>query len=349
MTLRERERCGNDRKRCGPAAVAVVAVLVGLILGGCSSGKGTPQDAGDGAVVGSPVDEFPLAARNAICERAVACSQHPDVATCLATRVVSDGFGILPAWVSSVKRGGARFDPVAAGACLDAIPRECLVIDPGWQLTQWLSQYLMTPPCLAAFVGSVEPNQRCESTIECANKHCGGGSPCPGGGAIGVCRPSPAFQAPGATCDGLDSLCEFDATCGPDGICLGPLAAGSSCGNPWEVCARGTACTSADGMAPYVCVRKPATGEACEAGGSKSCARIDDICDATTNVCTRRRKPGESCAQNDDCVIYATCEGFVCKSRGKLGDACDNSLHPCVPDLPCVGGVCSAAPLTTCP
>jgi hypothetical protein len=347
MTSGERERRGKDVMGLGSAAVAVPVVFVGLVLGGCSSGKGTPKDMGDGAVVGAPVDDFLPAVRNAICERAVACLQHPDVATCLATRIVSDGFGV-PAWVSSVKRGGARFDPAAAAACLDAIPRECLLVDPEWQLTQWLGRYLRTPPCLAAFVGSVQPNQRCESTIECANKHCGGGSPCPGGGAIGACRPAPDFQAPGATCDGLESLCEFDATCGPDGICLGPLPAASSCGAADRPCARATTCTSADGMAPYFCVSKPATGEACEVSGPMPCARMDDYCDATTNVCARRRKPGESCVQYD-CVIYASCQNFVCKPLGNIGEACDNNLHPCVPDLPCVGGVCSPAPVTTCP
>jgi hypothetical protein len=319
---------------------------VALVLGGCSSGKGTAQDGGDSAVVSGSVDEFLPAVRNAICERAVACLQHPDVATCLATNIVADGFGVA-AWVSSVKRGGAHFDPAAAAACLDAIPRECLVVEPGWQLTQWLGRYLWTPPCLAAFVGSVQPNQRCESTVECANKHCGGGSPCPGGGAIGACRPSPNYQAPGATCDGLDALCQFDATCGPDGICLGPLPAGSSCGDTSQSCVRGTSCRSANGMAPYFCVRKPATGEACEDSGMP-CARIDDYCDATTNVCVRRRTPGESCVQSE-CAIYASCQSFVCTSKGKIGEACDNSLRPCVPDLPCVGGVCSAAPVTTCP
>ena len=103
---------------------------------------------------------------------------------------------------------------------------------------------------------------------------------------------------------------------------------------------------SADGMEPYFCVSKPATGEACEP--SLPCARIDDYCDATTNVCTRRRKPGESCVQYD-CAIYASCVNFVCKPLGNIGAACDNALHPCVPDLPCVGGTCSAAPVTTCP
>lgn len=347
MTAGEHARRRKDIDDRGTAGVAVAAALIGLVAGGCSSSKGTPHDGGDGPVVVSvPVDDFLPALRNAICERAVACSQQPDVPTCLATRIVSEGFGV-PAWISSVKRGGARFDAAVAAACLDAIPRECLVVEPGWQLTQWLGRYLQTPPCLAAFVGTVQPNERCESTIECANKHCGGGSPCPGGGAIGACRPSPDFQAPGAACDGLDALCEFDATCGPDGICLGPLPAGSPCGEPAQpACVRGTMCMSADGTAPYTCVTMPATGEACDASGR--CGRIDDYCEPTTNVCTRRPKPGESCTSNE-CVVYASCEGFVCKARGTIGASCDNSLHPCVPDLPCTGGVCAAAPLTTCP
>ena len=195
VTSGERERRGKDVKGRGAAAVAVSAVLVGLILGGCSSGKGTPQDGGDGAVAGASVDDFLPAVRNAICERAVACLQHPDVATCLATRIVSGGFGI-PAWVSSVKRGGARFDPAAAAACLDAIPRACLVVEPGWQLTQWLGRYLTTTPCLAAFVGSAQPNERCESTMSAPTSTAEAGRPAQAGGPSELAVPPRTSRRP---------------------------------------------------------------------------------------------------------------------------------------------------------
>jgi hypothetical protein len=319
---------------------------MGLVLVGCSSGKATSDGGTDGAVTTDPVDDFLPAVRNAICERAVACLEFPDVATCLMTPAIGDGYGV-EAWVSSVKRGNARFDPTAAAVCLDSIPRDCLVVDPEWQFTRWLWQYLVTPPCLAAFIGTAQPNEVCGSTVECANKHCGGGSPCPGGGAIGVCRPSPDYQAPGATCDGIDALCEFDAMCGPDGTCLGPLPMGASCSDTTPPCARGTICQSPDGVQPRTCVNMPATGAACDATDPRPCARIDDTCDTTTNVCTRRRKPGQPCTQNE-CVAYADCESGVCTMLPVVGQAC-SGIRPCVRDILCMGSVCTAAKVASCP
>jgi hypothetical protein len=99
-----------------------------------------------------------------------------------------------------------------------------------------------------------------------------------------------------------------------------------------------------DGSGETCTVISTAPGAACVPGANFGCGRDDEICDATTSLCTKHALPGAACQTWEDCVGYAYCDtaAGTCKARPALGQACDVSAEiVCVGGLACANGVCT--------
>jgi hypothetical protein len=309
--------------------------MVCAVLAGCSGGAGSGGPDGGPRTGSIALDDYADAVVNAVCERAVDCSLFPDVATCLASTGVVP---IKPVEAADlVKSGLAQYDPVAAAACLDALPRRC------WTQYDWLfeqAQFFGMAICRKVFQGTLPGSAPCCSGAECVSELCGG---------PGFCEPERLVPV-GGRCDSNARLyCEFGLLCSPEGICEAPLPAGANCADqPWQQCELPSYCSSAaaGSSTPGICMTIPDEGEPCDGVALRPCLRFDDYCDLDTDVCTRRLPPGAACHDilfSYQCVSYAACIDGVCKSQPGLGEACRPEM-PCMAGLPCVNNVCSPAP-----
>jgi len=323
------------------------------ILAGCSSGAATGgHDGGPGGSGGGgggaggtgagsiALDDFADAVVTAVCQRAVDCSLYPDVATCAATTYAAEG---KPVEVAALAKSGVtQYDPVAAAACLAALPHDCWY-SYDWFLAKW--QFFNTEICRKVFKGTVAGTGRCCSGIECVSQLCSVD--------VGACDATPLVSL-GGHCDQSASLyCDFGLLCSPEGTCTAPLPIGANCADqPWQVCEAPSACSSAaaGSSMPGICTALPDEGEACDETSPQACRRVDDYCDTGTNVCTRRLPPGAACQRNTaigsyNCVAYAVCVDGICVSELGPGGSCTigGLGTPCMDGFPCMNNVCSPA------
>jgi len=307
------------------------------ILAGCSGGSSGRSDGGPltGPIA---IDDFPSAVATAICQRAVDCSFYPDVATCIATNVARN----IPADAAYVvKHGMADYDPVAAAACVEALPRGCWNQGGDWFLTEL--GFLETAICRRPFTGKVPGGGACCSGYECASQLCG---------VTGTCDPIPLSPL-GGPCGTNPPSCDFDLSCSPEGKCEAHLPVGANCAaQDWQLCEEPAGCPTAGGGSPMpgICFVLPDRGEACDGWPSGRCLRLDDYCDASTGVCTPQLQPGAACSvPGAPCVRYADCTNGVCTSLSGPGGACTPD-RPCITGFPCVNNVCTlpAAPTLYC-
>jgi hypothetical protein len=313
--------------------------IVGVVLGGCSAGAGSAGPDGGPRTGPVPVDDFSDAVVKAICERAVDCSLYPDLATCVAANRDANIYPVNAA--DFVKSGVTQYDPVAAAACLDALPRKC------WTRSDWLleeQQFLDSAICRKVFKGTVAGSGPCCANIECVSESCG---------TTGCLRDP--FVPVGGHCDPNAGLfCDYDLLCSPEGKCEALLPIGANCADqPWQQCEAPSACSSAatGSSMPGLCiVALPDEGERCDSTNPGACLRLDDYCDPFTDLCTRLLPVGAVCdGVRTLCVRYAGCISGVCASRPGLSDACSIEA-PCIDGLSCVNGICapSPAPTPTC-
>jgi hypothetical protein len=76
---------------------------------------------------------------------------------------------------------------------------------------------------------------------------------------------------------------------------------GESCGNPGEVCNKGSYCLE-NSAHVFTCVAKAGAGEAC--GPTTPC--LEDTLHCVSGLCAKRAVLGEDCATNDDCSTVET-------------------------------------------
>lgn len=313
-----------------PVEAVFRKAMVCAVLAGCSGGAGSGGLDGGHGTGPIAVDDYADAVIAAVCERAVDCSLYPDFATCVAAR--KDVSANLVNVADFVRTGVTQYDPVAAAACLDALPRNC------WRQYDWFlvqKQFLETAICRKVFKGTLPGSAPCCSGIECVSELCGG-----------RCQPEPLVQV-GGHCDGNTLLfCEYGLLCSPEGICEAPLPIGANCADqPNRQCEPPSYCSSAamGSSMPGICTVDPDEGEPCDWNLS-NCLRLDDYCDSETGVCTRRLPPGAPCTVlSSPCVPYGGCNNDVCDSRAGLGEACIIATG-CIDVLPCVNNVCSPSP-----
>lgn len=297
--------------------------------GGSSAGSG-----GGGPISFSQYETLVLAAG---CQNSVLCGDFPDVATCLSSQQVLPHF--YDTLGADVADGKVSFDPAQAQACVDewnSLP-----------CTRTASLKHPDDPCDSVFTGTVAVGGSCYFDQECVAgsncqidyTNCAPAQCCPGS-----CAAIPAPVGAGGDCTS-GGVCTTGTTCTPDasgltGTCRPTPGLGDSCG-PTVACTYPLYCDPTSGT----CKTPVDTGQACNPQlNGLGCNEEDDLCDATTAVCTRFPAAGSPCAPTSGtCLDDAWCDTTTntCVAMPAVGQPCDDSV-------PCLGGALCDQTSSTC-
>jgi hypothetical protein len=298
------------------ARAALVTVVTTAVLVGCSNGQlggaggsGSSTGVGTGGIGGTggaePLEMFASDFETTFCAPRVKCGVYPDLATCEALVVFSDGYDLRNI-IASARRGTVAYDPVAAAACIAALPQDCSATQSDQEgypqaAAEWALQYIGA--CISTFTGTVPLGGACRTQdFECTVP-----SVCYGGACTGTCiavgvpdagSPQIAIPASGhvASCD--------------------PTSSAYACGYLDDYCGVPA------GAATAVCLPRLPPGSPC------SLADLGTFSYGNTNV--------------DPCQQQAQCVGGVCVSYTPLGGACGDGVGQCLGGLPCTSGTCVA-------
>jgi len=318
-------------------ALAIVAAVAGCGrdhhgatggTGGIGGGVGGTGGMGaTGGAGGEPIAMFGSDLETAFCTPRVACGAFFDLATCVAFENFAQGFSYRHV-VASVGRGTIYYDPVAAAACIAALPQDCSITDADqsealgddgiWRAFEAIA------PCTHVFVGKLPLGAACRiSDLECAGStFCFSATSC-----MGTCMagdPLPTVIPIGEDCTNPTGPCMFPSTC------------------------QGT------------CTSRPGHLASCDPATQYPCGYLDDYCavapGATTPTCLPRLAAGTACALISDiahpaldpCVQAAVCTNGVCVATPVLGGPCDSRCRGS--SLTCTGNTCIVSPLPdNCP
>ncbi|RYE93564.1 MAG: hypothetical protein EOO75_04080 [Myxococcales bacterium] len=273
----------------GLRSLSVTAVLSALVLAACG-------DSGSSSTSG-PVsaDDFPARYLDAYCGKLASCCEGESVpydeAYCRQSAAFNPG-----KYAGLVNSPSLRFDPDAAGRCIDAIKARCSLRDD-----------LDIPGCEGVFVGQVAIGGACLESIECApvagqTVYCGGQKFEDGPGTCMVLT----SLAAGAACGGqVEGICSDGLAC--DGqTCVALPGAGQSCEKTF-------ACDDASNceFSSRTCVAKPAPGEVC--AGDFSCPE-GYFCNSfvTPSTCDTLLPRGAACQVGFHC-LSGRCERGLCR------------------------------------
>jgi hypothetical protein len=264
--------------------------------------------------------------RAAECEHLVRCHVFADAAQC-AHRIEHPGllhqvWSRPPgeaAWVDHVAGGTMRFDPVQAGACIEAVRRGACALEERF------------PACWKVFQGIAPVGAVTSSDEQCVNRYwstmscdeacctgiCGGGDGTPVGHPV--------------TIDGIGDFCGADR----DGFvsCPSHLAcrdyACALLGGTIE-CPAGLIC---DGR----CRRRDELGERCTRGvDGDSCAHIGAWC-GDDGRCQALALEDEACSAAVPCRYGMHCDPDTsrCIAAYGEGEVCSSTSAPCEAGLAC--------------
>jgi len=299
--------------------LAVVLAVAGGALAGCGSSS-------------IPIDDLVPELQQRACARAVACGGAESQTSCESTIFLAQDSGVLTV-VQDVKRGTIKYDGASARVCVDAITTDCAdLVEPA--------------ACNNIFRGTVPAGGACVVDTECVDRApCLKPDTCTTTCCAGTCQAAVAPVAIGGACDfTLPTPCVAGAFCANDGTCTARRAAGAACQGARDECLDPAVCLSLPGGSETCTVISTQPGAACVPGANFGCARQDEICNATTSLCTKRGLPGAACTTYGDCVGYAYCDtaAGTCTLSPTVGQACDvNNGVFCLGGLSCQNGVCS--------
>jgi hypothetical protein len=257
---------------------------------------GDTDEGGTGASANGPVpaEDFPKRYTDTYCATVAPCCEGAGVpyddAFCHEKNAVNpDKFAAL------VNDPSVRFDPAAAGRCLDALAAAGCSAD----------NDLDGPTCGGVFVGSLATGTPCEHELQCA----------PVAGKRVDCL-STALDAPSTCVAIVDAAaagepcgpaafaqCAPGLTCGATNTCVTAPPVGESC-QPGGACAQGAVCSPT-----FTCQAIAADGEACISFGE--CAETS-FCNQGT--CARRLPDNTACASSEACESQR-CQAGVCRAR----------------------------------
>jgi len=306
--------------------LARVALMVVVLVGCDGGGQSTPIAIGD----------FETAYVEAYCAKLVRCGVWEDEQTCLDVDFghARSSYTVIPAATAAVDAGKATYDANAAGDCVAAFASSGC---------DYASDH-DADACAKAFVGLAAIGAACANDQECSSGSCSiaysGPSRCPSG----VCVAPPT----------IGNSCSTGTYCGPNAYCDGTTCrargqAGDRCDSGYGQCADDLDCVPDAGfMGPGRCRPEVADGESCVPGGGSSypvsCVEIGDFCSSESKTCTRFRRLGESCSQNDIGCSSRSNSPMICGPQQKC------ILLPAT-GQPCTGGCSDAsycAPSGTC-
>lgn len=286
----------------------------------------------DGRADGIAFESFAMKSLDAICGYDVRCSGFPDLGTCRAAQ--RDEFGRLRV---AINAGRVAYHPDEARACLTALENlTCTRSTVGTALRR----------CDAVVTGQVAAGGTCFDATECVGRgrcdrdeNCDSEAQC----CAGTCQPAVVVRAAGESCNPTTMPCEVGLRCSYEppgselGTCREPPTAGQIC----DVFSCGDDLFCDGGVSPPVCRGFVGSGQSCS--DTYQCAEVDDACFADTQKCTKRRKPGQPCAVESECVRWATCADGQCVALAVVGAACDEDIS-CLSALSCESGTCVLPP-----
>jgi hypothetical protein len=314
------------------ARAALVTLALTAVLGGCSSGDqlGSSRGSGGsggvdggsgGAGGGEALAMFALDFQNAFCAPYVACGVYADVATCEAVDDFASGpymHGIL----ASVASGHTVYDPVAAAACIAALPQDCSVNWNGGVAALYALESISA--CVQTFIGTLPPGAECDpNALECdPSSSCAADTSC-----SGTCVSNPSAGPPIP----VENFCLGVAACAllPGHLASCDPASSHPCRYLDDYCG------VADGSTAMTCLPRLAPGTPCTLPYDPS---VGGPCLPGSEWC-------------DPCLPVSRCtsgaNGSVCVPFAVLGGPCGTAA-PCPGLLVCTNGICVAPTETLC-
>jgi hypothetical protein len=333
-----------------PAAVAVLAMLLGTACEGGSPAVCNTPGADAGAVVATTaLETFIEQTAAAACAWQFRCCSLPEIdalsgagyqteAECrtASSHLLSRSFSEVR---FAFRQGHISIDPALAAACVEQLRNgtcnefaQVADLSPG--ATDRVNQ------CASPFVGHLPPDALCLLAAECRpGSSCSFGSSqdnsvTPAGlrpgisvgsainSYIGHCQPD---TKDGEPCF-LTSECPVGLYCRhTDFVCARPVAEGESCSSQRDMVGNPLGVTCAESPRPLLCV-----GNRC-----RHLPRRDEPClpvNLSTSVCDPAPALGLTCVGRD------FNGSGICKSYARQGEICSffsNGLPPCEPPLTC--------------
>lgn len=306
------------------------------------------------------VDDYPAAAREALCHRLVRCGEIESLEICRATNL-----GVTLAFTASER---AAFD--AGTIVYNALTARDCVDDLADQSCDTTSDSFRNGPgaCDAIVAGTLGDGERCAFDLECRSRDCvvpACGEACCTGHCVGDARvlpganePCPGFAcAPGAVCDRSTRTCvalqpagaactflyqcDYGLLC-VDHKCSALPALGERC---TSVCRdAGATC----GENTHSCIPAGLRGAACTIGSGLSACSPIYLCDRTSH-CSAGLALGQPCGLGDRCAdVDAFCDAPLAGGDGVCALPGPNGA-PCTRDAGCTSFYCNPFTLRCAP
>jgi hypothetical protein len=301
--------------RVWPVFVKALIALSGLAACGSSGGSSTPI----------PLDDLPSQVVSVDCKLLVRCSLASDETIChdWLSASLSAGYSRgLGANVKAVEAGRTRYDPNAAGRCLDGMATlPCGVALLGGEG----SAEGFGDSCANVFTGTEPDGSSCVVDAECLpGSYCAIPSSATTMVCMGTCTRGGTSCNEDSQC-ATGRVCDFAAgTQSSRGSCVVPVqgATDHPCGTNFA-CPRGFFCAW-ENNSP-ICRTLAKSGEPCFQQGCVDGLVCAGIPGTTSGTCVKPAKKGEAC------VSHSQCGGYFLSAL-----ACDPGLHVCV-DAPSSG------------
>ncbi len=245
------------------------------------------------------------------------------------------------AFIGGISLGTLSYDAKAASACLagfDQMASQCAQpssrVRPAECRMLWVDAAEVGKPCAAYAVGLLCAKKQGFCNPDAGNTcaplpTAGQGCPKAHWCAAGLVCDGDQCQAPGAVgaACASDDGCQLPLICGPDKKCATPIASGGACQSTSQ-CASGLRCAGGS-CAAALALASACLGDQCGAG---------DWCVQTSLqfVCRSKGKAGEACSGAEACADGLFCDyegGSVCKPLPKLGEKCPG--FACAAGLSC--------------
>jgi hypothetical protein len=283
-----------------------------------------------------PLDDLEEKITEALCDRATACGQYPSVPVCKSTLLLD--YTQLRAGVHA---GRLEYDDKQAFNCVKAIaegqgPGSCSITarlsaaDLLWCKLAVKGKGEVDEPCFAA--------NECRDNLYCDLSQCHDGECCEG-----TCK---GVVRMGGDCSVAGSVCADGGYCSDDHTGLGPLCrekaqAGEDCVGSAS-CLGSTLCLYDPVRQGGACSTLPLEGQPCAADDGPRCDSFKDYCGANGR-CVPRVAVGGSCASDEQCAWFATCDPTLqrCVEKGHVTSACAKD-DDCLGSLRCTAGICVA-------
>jgi hypothetical protein len=314
--------------------------LVLVVLSGALACKPAPAPPPDVAAIAAAAGSFVQSYGLILCQwQNCLTPTSPAGVKALCTPLPQQYVDAAANAAAGVIAGRAQFNSVDAQSCLTALAAYGGSSCWGPNAPRQPIDDAFNASCNAVFTGQVAPGDPCFTSWECSGGFCDDSlDACPG-----HCQ---VLRTKGVVCT-ADSECASGLSCGANGTCLPPAAAGEDC---YETrCQPGLACVGSQCVTPMsgmVCAQPS------DCGSALTCSIQAG---ASTGVCQALVPPGGACVAPVDCQGLQLCIPSypmnICASPVDVGAACGSSglsgapAGQCFADVPCNASTSQCSPL----